>query len=67
MKILHYGMNILRILKDNMTKEELNKYYYLQEEIKQLKDKISEIDSSFLGVSLINCEKFERHNKILKI
>lgn len=43
-----------------MTKEELSKYYYLKQEIKQIEDKIKEIDSTFMRASLINCEKFER-------
>ncbi|MGN1337841.1 MAG: DUF1492 domain-containing protein [Candidatus Coprovivens sp.] len=43
-----------------MTKEELSKYYYLKQEIKQIEDKIEEIDSTFMRASLINCEKFER-------
>lgn len=43
-----------------MTKEELSKYYYLKHEIKQIEDKIKEIDSTFMRASLINCEKFER-------
>lgn len=43
-----------------MTKEELSKYYYLKQEIKQIEDKIREIDSTFMRASLINCEKFER-------
>ena len=43
-----------------MTKEELSKYYYIKQEIKQIEDKIKEIDSTFMRASLINCEKFER-------
>ena len=43
-----------------MTKEELSKYYYLKQEIKQIEDNIKEIDSTFMRASLINCEKFER-------
>ena len=43
-----------------MTKEKLSKYYYLKQEIKQIEDKIKEIDSTFMRASLINCEKFER-------
>ena len=43
-----------------MTKEELSKYYYLKQEIKQIEDKIKEIDPTFMRASLINCEKFER-------
>lgn len=43
-----------------MTKEELSKYYYLKQEIKQIEDKIKEIDSTIMRASLINCEKFER-------
>ena len=43
-----------------MTKEELSKYYYLKQEIKQIENKIEEIDSTFMRASLINCEKFER-------
>ena len=43
-----------------MTKEELSKYYYFKQEIKQIEDKIKEIDSTFMRASLINCEKFER-------
>ena len=43
-----------------MTKEELSKYYYLKQEIKQIEDKIKEIDTTFMRASLINCEKFER-------
>lgn len=43
-----------------MTKEELSRYYYLQKEIKQIEDKIKEIDSTYMRASLINCEKFER-------
>ena len=43
-----------------MTQEELSKYYYLKQEIKQIEDKIKEIDSTFMRASLINCEKFER-------
>ena len=43
-----------------MTKEELSKYYYLKQEIKQIEDKIKEIDSTFMRASLINCEKFEK-------
>ncbi len=43
-----------------MTKEELSKYYYLKQEIKQIEDKIKEIDSTFMRASLINCKKFER-------
>ncbi len=43
-----------------MTKEELSKYYYLKQEIKQIEDKIKEIDSTFMRASLINCGKFER-------
>lgn len=43
-----------------MTKEELSKYYYPKQEIKQIEDKIKEIDSTFMRASLINCEKFER-------
>ena len=43
-----------------MTKEELSKYYYFKQEIKQVEDKIKEIDSTFMRASLINCEKFER-------
>ena len=43
-----------------MTKEELSKYYYLKQEIKQIEDKIEKIDSTFMRASLINCEKFER-------
>lgn len=43
-----------------MTKEELSKYYYLKKEIKQIEDKIKEIDSTFMRASLINCESFER-------
>ena len=43
-----------------MTKEELSKYYYLKQEIKQIEDKIEEIDSTFMRASLINCGKFER-------
>ena len=43
-----------------MTKEELSKYYYLKQEIKQIEDKIKEIESTFMRASLINCEKFER-------
>lgn len=31
------------------------------EEIKQIEDKIKEIDSTYMRASLINCEKFERH------
>lgn len=44
-----------------MTKEELSKYYYLKQEIKQIEDMIKEIDSTYMRASLINCEKFERH------
>ena len=43
-----------------MTKEELSKYYYLKQEIKQIEDNIKEIDSTFMRASLINCQKFER-------
>ena len=43
-----------------MTKEELSKYYYLKQEIKQIEDKIKAIDSTFMRASLINCEKIER-------
>ena len=43
-----------------MTKEELSKYYYLKQEIKQIEDKIKEIDSTFMRASLINCGKIER-------
>ena len=43
-----------------MTKEELSKYYYFKQEIKQIEDKIKEIDSTFMRASLINCERFER-------
>ena len=43
-----------------MTKEELSKYFYLMKEVKQIEDKIKEIDSTFMRASLINCEKFER-------
>ena len=43
-----------------MTKEELSKYYYLKQEIKQIEDIIKEIDSTFMRASLINRGKFER-------
>ena len=44
-----------------MTKEDLSRYYYLMKEVKQIENKIEEINSIFMRASLINCEKFEKH------
>ena len=43
-----------------MTKEELSKYYYLKKEIKQIEERIKEIDDTFLSANRINGMRYEK-------
>ena len=43
-----------------MTKEELSRYYYLKKEIKQIEERIKEIDDTFLSANRINGMSYEK-------
>ena len=43
-----------------MTKEELSSYYYLKKEIKQIEERIKEIDDTFLSANRINGMRYEK-------
>lgn len=43
-----------------MTKEELSRYYYLKKEIKQIEERIKEIDDTFLSANRINGMRYEK-------
>ena len=43
-----------------MTKEELSSYYYLKKEIKQIEERIKEIDDTFLSANKINGMRYEK-------
>lgn len=44
-----------------MTKEQLNKYYFLVQEIKNIEEKINEINYICLNSSKIHAMKYEKH------
>lgn len=43
-----------------MTKEELSRYYCLKKEIKQIEERIKEIDDTFLSANRINGMRYEK-------
>ena len=43
-----------------MTKEELSSYYNLKKEIKQIEERIKEIDDTFLSANRINGMRYEK-------
>ncbi len=43
-----------------MIKEELSSYYYLKKEIKQIEERIKEIDDTFLSANRINGMRYEK-------
>ena len=43
-----------------MTKGELSRYYYLKKEIKQIEERIKEIDDTFLSANRINGMRYEK-------